>query len=821
MFDLAHDIRSAVRSLRRRPFAAVVTAATLALGLSACIAVFTYLNGFYQPFPGVDATGLFRVFGVEDDSPYQDISYLDFVDYSAAGGAFEGIAAAQANYAASVRHEDFTEVAFVEAVSGDYFSVLDIDMRIGRGLTPADDDPEATPAAVIAHSWWQASFGGEESVIGQTIFLNYRPYIVVGVTSPDFVGATASLRPHVWVPFAPFRDRYTSWSAMAEDRDIRLVRVYGRLGDGESRDRGLAELQAIASGLDEAYPRQESTRRLRVDAATWIDPRSRLSEMPTVRIMMGAAVGLLVLVCANVANLLLSMAAGRRREIAMRAALGAPPGRLLRQVLIENLLLSLLGGSVALLLAAPAASRLGSYFARPSVWGANVSRVATLDSRVIGFALLVSLLTGLLAGLLPALRATRRDVLTTLKTDSAGSIGAARRLLGRRVPGLHDLLISAQVALSVILIVVAGLLLRTLGSVNDIDPGFAYERMVASYVSTSSTSVEVEGREQWFRELAERLAEEPWVGATAIADAAILSPHGRSRLRLEADSDPVGVVVSRVNPGYFDTLEIDVLQGRGFLVTDIAEAPDVAIVNEALESRYFEGGQAVGRRIVSPGRDGAEDRSFEVVGVVSNARSRDFVTEPEPMVYFSYPQQGYPSGSALMVATTGDPEAAIPRLYAWLREFEPHIAIVNALPYTEVVRGFTYTQRMNAELFSLLAFLGLGLAAVGIFSVMSLAVSRRQREIGLRLAIGAARGDIGRLVIGRAMSPVALGLLLGLAASFGLTRLVQGMLHGVAPTDPLTIAFGTGVLVIAALSATWLPAHRAATVDPVIALRRE
>jgi len=383
------------------------------------------------------------------------------------------------------------------------------------------------------------------------------------------------------------------------------------------------------------------------------------------------------------------------------------------------------------------------------------------------------------------------------------------------------MLLSTQVALSVVLVVLAGLLLRTLGAVNDLDPGFDYERMVASYVSTSSTSVEVEGRERFFRELAERLAEEPWVRGAAIADAAILSPHSRAALRLEGEPDPVRRTISRVNPGFFETLGIGVVQGRSFLATDLADAPGVAVVNETFADRFFDGGRALDRRIVWPGQGDAEDRSFEVVGVARDAKSRDFIAEPEPVVYFSYPQHSYPSGSALMVATTGDPAAAIERLYAWLREFEPHIAIVNALPYPEVVRGFTYVQRMNAELFTVLAALGLGLAAIGIFSVMSLSVSRRSREIGIRMAIGAERGDIGRLVVGRALGPVALGVALGLTASFGLTRLVRGLLHGVEPTDPLTLAAGSLVLITAALTASYLPARRAATVDPVIALRRE
>jgi ABC-type antimicrobial peptide transport system permease subunit len=265
-----------------------------------------------------------------------------------------------------------TEVAFLEAVSGSYFSVLGVETILGRSLTVDDDRPGADPVAVLSHRWWQRSFGGEPSVLGRTIYLNFRPFTVVGVASPQFLGTAASFRPDVWIPFAPFRDRYTGWAAMAEDRDTPLVRVYGRLRTGVGEARARAGLASVAGGLDEAYPRKTRPRRIHLGRATWIDPSARLSETPTVRLMMVAAAVFLLLACANVANLLLSLSAGRQREISVRAALGASPGRLFRQVLTENVLLSGVAGGVALLLAGPASARLGSYFARPSVWGANV-----------------------------------------------------------------------------------------------------------------------------------------------------------------------------------------------------------------------------------------------------------------------------------------------------------------------------------------------------------------------------------------------------------------------------------------------------------------
>ncbi|MGD8329816.1 MAG: ABC transporter permease [Acidobacteriota bacterium] len=821
MYDLIRDLRFSLRSLRRRPVAALTAVVILALGLTASTAVFTYLNGFFEAFPGVDADGLVRLFAVDEETPYQDISYLDFLDYRAAQRSFDGVAAARIGYAASVRHEEFTEVAFIEPVSGDYFSVLDVHMQLGRGLKAQDDHPGAESVAVLSHAWWVSSFGGEESVIGSTVYLNYRPFTVVGVAAPDYIGATAGYQPQVWVPFAPFADRYTSFARAAENRDLPLVRVYGRLRDGATTLQGREELDAIAAGLDEAYPRPDGVRRLRLDDPTWIDPRSRVEEMPTVRIMMFAAVGLLFLVCANVANLLLAIAAGRQRDVAIRAALGAPPRRLLRQTLLENVLLSVAGGVIALLLAGPLAARIGSYFARPSVWGENFARTVSVDAHVLLFALGVSVLTGLVAGVLPAWRATFGDALAILKADSAGAVGAGNRLGARRVPGLHDLLVALQVALSIVLVVVAGLLMRTLDSVSSIDPGFDYEPTIASYISTSSTSVQEDGRERFFRELSERLSEEPWVRQATIAYAALLSYHGQAEFRIDGQSEPQQLTIARVNPGFFATVGIDLLQGRAFEWTDVDGAPDVAIVNEALARRFLPDGSVVGRRLVLPSSQGGEERSFEIVGVASNAKVADFLADVEPTVFLSYPQQTYTSGSALMVKTTGDPAAAVPRLRAWLREFEPQIAIVNILPYTDVVRGFTYVQRMNAELFGMLAVLGLSLAAAGIFSVMSLSVSRRRREIGVRMAMGARHADIGRLVVRRALGPVVLGLILGVGASFLLTRFIQAMLVGVEPSDPLTLAAGTAVMVVAALWAVWLPARRAATVDPVIALRRE
>jgi predicted permease len=815
MGGVVDDVRQTVRRLVRRPQYPTVAVVILALGLSASIAVFTYVNGFSRPFPGVETAGLVRIFAWEEDDPYLDLSFLDFLDYQASGTSFRDVAAVRPYHAASVRHENMTEVAFLEAVTGNYFGLLEVPIALGRGLLPDDDRSGAESAAVISHGWWQQRFHGDPDVLGSTVFLNYRPFTVVGVASPDYLGSTSDFRPHVWIPIAPFRDRYTGWDRQARDRDVPLVRVYARLADGVSGAGAEEQLAAVARSLDVAYPAREQPRRVRLAPATWIDPRDRLAEQSTNRVMVGAAAGFLFLVCANVANLLLSVFGGRGQELALQAALGASGRRRFSQVVTENVILAGLAGGVALFLALPLSTRLGSYFARPSVWGANVSRDLAVDGRVVLFALGISLLTGLAAALLPAIRASRTDLLSVLK--GGGVPGGAA---GRSGPiRARDALVAAQVALCVVLLVVAGLVLRTLESAGRIDPGFAYESLVASHVSTSSTSVTPEEREAWFHTLAEQIEREPWVRSATVSGNAPLSSHAAGTFRLEDQPEPVPSLVAPVHAGFFETMGVEILAGRAFTPFDTLGGPDVAVINEPLAARYFPDRSPVGRRLWWQMDDG--ERVLEVVGVVGPTRVRSFLAEPEPAVYLSYRQQRYPTGSALVLSVNVDPYAAVPLMERWLRDFEPHMAIVNALPYLEVVRGSLYAQRMNAELFAAMAVLGLVLASLGVFSVVRLGVSRRTREIGVRKALGAKSGEINRMVVRQALGPVMVGLAVGLGVSFAAAGLVRGLLYGVEPSDPATLVAGCALLLGTALTAAYLPARGAGGVDPISALRAE
>jgi putative ABC transport system permease protein len=412
-----------------------------------------------------------------------------------------------------------------------------------------------------------------------------------------------------------------------------------------------------------------------------------------------------------------------------------------------------------------------------------------------------------------------RNVIDSIKSDTTGSHGF-RKILGRRAPGVRDLLVSVQVALSVVLLVVSALVLRTLSAAGDVDPGFEYRQLIGSHVSTSSTGVEVADRDQFFQEMERRIAEEPWVVSATVSQNAPLSGHGSANLRLEGQSEPVRALVSRVHEGFFEKLGIEVVEGRAFAPFDSAGATPVAILNRPAAQQFFPEGSALAGRFWI-GSGGGEEQLFEVAGVVGDVKVRDFLGPAEPAIYLHYAQQPYPSGSALLVTTQGSPEQSVPLLQRWLRDFEPHLAIVNAITYQDVVQGALYTQRMNAEMFSALAVLGLVLAGVGIFSVVSLSVGRRTREIGIRKAIGATKGEINRLVVRQALGPVLVGLVGGVAAALFVSRLMRSLLFGVEPSDPVGLVAGSMVLLLTATLAAYIPARRASGIDASRALKAD
>jgi predicted permease len=817
---LARDVSDGIRRLARHPRFTILGAGTLALGLATSTAVFGYVNAYSRSFPGVSADRLHQVWFATDDDPWNPVSYPDFQDLAERDQAVFSITAVGANsFAATVRRGQVAEVAFGQSVAGGFFSVLAIEMSAGRGFSADDDGAGAVPATILAHEYWVTRYGSDPDVIGQTILLNNEPYTIVGVAGPEFLGADASYRPQFWIPMEQYLRVYRPGTGTRANREVGSVLPIVRLSEGARLARASAALQALATGLDSEAPLAERSRRFVLDPATWIGPDTRDAEASTTRILMSAAGFLLLLACANVANLVLSAGARRRSEMALRSAMGASRTRLVRQLLTESLLLSALAGAVALALAGPAGLRLSSYFARPSVWGANVSREIIVSPRVMIFAFAIAVVTGVVVGMIPALRGSGRNPAESLGaggTRSSTGGGAHRRL-----PGVRDLLVAGQIAICVVLLFVAGLVVRTLETTRRVDPGFDTRQTLASYVSTSSMGVPIPERHRFYEDLKHRLDELPWVDGVTVAENAPLSGHPRLDILPPDRSDPVQATVARVWPGYFEMLDMEIVRGRSFLATDTVDAIGVVVVNETLAGRLVGDVDPIGRTLWLPGDEGEPDRGFEVVGVARDARQVALLEDPGPVAYFSLPQVYSRPGNALVLKVRGDPSAAVELLERELHDVDTRLAIVNILPYRDVVWGSLYTQRMNAELFTVIAALGLLLAATGVFAVVALAVAARRREIGIRMAVGADWVAVTRSVAAPMGVAVLTGLGAGLVGAFAAMRLVGSLLWGVAPADPISLTVGVGVLVAAIVLAAAVPLRRAVQADPVAALRAE
>ncbi|MEJ2240477.1 MAG: ABC transporter permease, partial [Gemmatimonadales bacterium] len=441
----------------------------------------------------------------------------------------------QMSFAGGLRHGTTSDQVFGQAVSGNYFSLLGVGMALGRRFTPDDDRAEAIPVVMLSHRFWRRSFGSDTTAVGRTVYLNGKPVTVIGVTAPNFVGSVASLRPDIWLPLEQIKVSYRDVGASLANRDLSYVLIYGRLKPGFTVEQAEAELETIAAGLDEVYPRTERTRQNTIVPPAWVQPSAAARQMPSARLMLAGAMVLLLLACGNVANLMLSMATGRRRELAVKGALGASPRRLIGQYLVENMLLATIAAALALLIAIPAGVRVGSYFAQPSVWRAGVPREIDLELRVIFVTVVIALVAGLVAGVLPALRASRFNLAEALKGGPRIS-NPERRWLRF---GTRDLLVSLQVALSVVLLIGAGLVLRTLENVIRIDTGFDDDHLLMSIITVSAIDLDQTGRKQFYKDLTAHLEAQPWARQVSVADVAPLSGyHFAAPLLIDGQDEP-------------------------------------------------------------------------------------------------------------------------------------------------------------------------------------------------------------------------------------------------------------------------------------------
>ena len=816
MGTMWQDVRYGARMLWKNPGFTGVAVVVLALGIGANTTIFSLINGLLlRPLVGVAAPERLVAVYTSDFSSgsFGSSSYPDYVSFRDGADAFEALAAYE-SAAASLTGNDEPQRLRGEAVTGNYFQVLGVGAAAGRTLLPEDETTASgNPVVVLSHNLWQRRFNSDPTIINQTINLDGRAHTVVGVAGEKFRGLHMGLPPEFWQPMPPARND-------AGARGSRSLQVVGRLREGANLEAANAQVTAIAARLAQDFPetnrgtleRPDEPRPVIVLPESRIGPRQR----NTIAGMMGMLmlmVGLVLLIaCANVANLLLARASVRRREIAIRLALGSGRLRLVRQLLTESMCLALLGGVGGLLLTLWTSDFLPKFFPAEATGGLDLS----VDWRVLGFTLGLSVLTGILFGLAPALQASRPDLLSALKDDTG-----APEVRGFGRFGLRNGLVVLQVALSLVLLICAGLFMRSLRAASTADPGFNAENVLVTRMEMSSVKMGREEEQLFYRRVQEQVSALPNVRSTALAYIIPISGGGmRTGVEIEGyqpqPKEDTELNTNIISPNYFKTLGIPLLQGRDFNAEDIKGAPGVVIINEEFARRYFSGANPVGKRI----RTDSEGPYLEVVGVAKNAKYRGLLEEPLPFFYTPVAQNGMESMS-LIVRTDVDPLAVLPSVRAELKSLNKNLTLYQINSLSAQLADALSNERMVAVLLGVFGGAALLLAAVGLYGVMSYAVARRTHEIGVRMALGAQPGDIMKLVLWQGMVLLLIGSLVGLAAAFALTRLMASLLYGVSATDPVTFVGITLLLGSVALLACYIPARRATKVDPMIALRYE
>src|ERR1700752_167248 len=808
------DITYGVRMILKTPGFTVLAVLALALGICANTTIFSFINGLVlRPLSGVrEPQRLVGVYTSDYSSGlYGGSSYPDFVDFRNQADAFEGLAAYEETVLNMTGNSDAERVRGVYG-TGDYFNVLGVKASLGRTIQPSDDVAKGEVPVVISDALWQRRFGANPNIVGQTLKLNNHTYSIAGVVEKSFRGLRLGLPPEFWLPMSVESDYATS------GRGDRGIEITGRLKPGYTLAQAQTQLTTIFTRLAQAYPetnmgtleRPNEPRPVTVTRESRVEPSAQASIW-RISILLFEGVGIvLLIVCANVANLMLSRASVRRREIAIRLALRAGRLRLVRQLLTESLLIALLGGVVGLVAAQWAAGLLPTFFPPNEAQGLNLS----LDWRVLVFTLVVTLITGMLFGLVPALQATNRNLITSLKDDGNVTVPRLRRL------GLRDVLVISQLALSLVLLIGAALFVRSLQNAFSFDPGFASQNLLIASIETRGTGLNKQQGQNFYQQTLERVSSLPGVTSVTLTRVIPISGGGQRRgAELEGyqpkQNEDTELNTNVVGSNYFSTTGIPIVQGREFSTLDREGTPGVVVVNEELARRYFPQG-AIGKRI----RMGSEEPWVEIIGIARNAKYRNLREQTLPFIYIPLAQE-YQAGMTVMVRTAGDPVSLLAPLRNEMRQLNKDIPVFSVQTMTERIGGQLAADRLIAVLLSTFGISALLLAAVGIYGVMGYSVAQRTREIGIRMALGAERSDILRLIVRQGLFLIVIGALIGFGLAFALTRVLENQLFGVSATDPLSFGVIVLVLVSVALLACYLPARRATKVDPLVALRYE
>jgi putative ABC transport system permease protein len=804
--DLTQDVRYGMRMLLKNPAFTAIAVLALALGIGANSAIFSVVNTLLlRPLPYGNPAQLVVIWenATHLGFPKNTPSPANFLDWQKQATLFEGMGAfAERSFNLTGLGEP--ERLDGRRVSANLFDLLGVKPVLGRNFVPDEDKP-GTKVALLNETLWKRRFGSDPGVIGRSVSLNGEPYTVVGVLPSSVrLPAFGNWRDQVWVPLA-----FPAEEAAA--RGSHFLEIIGRMKPGVTLAQARAEMETIAARLAQQYPEHNT----RIGAVVNPLHEEIVGDMkPALLILLGAVAFVLLIACANVANLLLARAAARQKEIALRLALGADRARLTKQLLVESVMLSMLGGVVGLALAY-AGLRVLTRFIPADVAHAEM---ISIDGKVLVFTLLVALVTGLVFGLAPASQAAHFNLNDTLKEGGRDS-GAGPR--GKR---LRSALVIAEVAVSFILLIGAGLLINSFMHLRNLDPGFRADHLLALQIDLSETKYPDNARRvAFFDEVVRRVQVLPGVKSVAIA--------GNLPFTYNGDSGPIGVegipdpppdqhpdvIYRAIGPGYFSTMGIPLVRGRDFTEQDNLDTDMKVIVSEKTVRQYWPNTDPIGKRL-KVGSTTADGPWRTVIGVVKDVRQNDFIAEPKMQMYFTYRQLRSLMPNALIVRTAVDPLslATSVRNAIWAVDKDQTVANVDSMEH--IVAGAVARQRFSMLLLAIFAGVALILAAVGIYGVMSYSVAQQTREIGIRMALGAQRSDVLKMTVKQGLRLVGVGLVVGLVAAFILTRVMASLLFGVSATDPITFLTISLILMGVALVASYVPALRATRVDPMVAL---
>jgi len=819
--DFLRDLRYGLRSMAKSPVFSFFAILALALGIGASTTVFTVINTLLlHPLPVRNPSRLVALYTTPVKSPsgaggQLPVSYQNLMDYQSGNTVFSSLGGFSPPMVMTLSEKNGSERFFGQLVTKGYFAALGISPAKGRFFLPSEDSaPGSAPVAVLSYSAWKTRFGSDPNMIGKTLDLNGTTFTVVGVAPQGFLGVSAVFGPDVWVPATMAQQVLpTQMENVLQDRGKPFFQIVARLKPGVSRSRAEASLLPLAATLRKQYPDANVGHTITVQPITTLLYSSSGGErgVAFVSIVLLVIAGLVLLIaCSNVANLLMARAVTRRQEIAVRLAIGASRGRLLRQLLTESMLMGFFGGVAGLAVGYEGCRLLWSF--RPPDVARNLVE-PKLDGTVFLFALLLSLATGLIFGVVPSLRASKTGLVESLKEESHVAGYASRSARFQKT------MLAGQVAFSLVSLIAASLFLRAVQRAYEINPGFDDQHLAVFLMNPEQVGYDAARLKDFHREVEDRVERIPGVAAVSWASNMPFWSTASRGVLIEGQeqkrkSETLSTVTNTIDVGYFKTMGIPLLRGRAFTDADQQGTLPVVIVNENLARRYWPSGDAIGQHI----RLSGDSITRQIVGVVENSDYTTLGEAPQPCIYLPM-RQSAGANFNLYVRTAGNPELVLEPVQNEIREIAPTVEVTDVRTGAKLVNQVLFYARVVLAMLGVFGLLALALASVGLYGILAYSVSGRQREIGVRMALGASRADVLRLVLRQGMKLVCIGAVAGLLLSLLVGRLFSRMLFGLSPADPFSLIGASAVLLLVAMLACWLPARAASRMDPLRALR--